>query len=180
MNPRDTSRKTSVFASFAPSRRRLAVGGPSIKLSKTAGPSLRPKCCRCCCPAVPRWSTLAPFPCSFSRSLRGCSDQTAANTANQCSQPLRRNSRSGGRNFRHRPKPPMFPGVAAEKLARKRKCPSAAARAQAHQTSVPPRPPTPESNPSKTSRLAKSNAASSQACVRPRPTLRSHIPTSLI
>ena len=53
-------------------------------------------------------------------------------------------------------------------------------KAQALQTKVRPRPPTAVSNPTKTKRSQKSNAASSRTGVRPRPTLRSHIPTSLI
>ena len=47
-------------------------------------------------------------------------------------------------------------------------------------TSVRPRPPTSESNPTKTKRFQKSNAASSQTGVRPPPPLRSLTPTHLM
>ena len=74
----------------------------------------------------------------------------------------------------------MFPGLPEENLAPKRKRHPSAARAQALQTKVRPRPPTAVPNPTKTKRFQKSNAASSQTGVRPRPTLRSHITIHLI
>jgi hypothetical protein len=131
------------------------------------------------CPAVPRWSTLAPSPCPFSRGLRGFSDQTKSNMPINIASHGDETLDPAQELAKARRDLQCFRGSRPE-LGAKTKVPSVAARARALQTKSRPRPPTAVSNPTETKQSQKSNAASSQTGVRPPPPLRSLTPTHLM